>query len=844
MKSSAIAIVGMAGRFPGARNIDEFWRNLRDGVESIRSLSDAELLAAGVAPEELAQPDYVKAAAVLDDVDLFDASFFGFSPRDASIMDPQHRHFLECAWEAIENAGHSTERFSGSIGVFAGSGMNAYMVHNLLNNRRLMESAGLFLIRQTGNDKDVLATRVSYQLDLRGPSLSVQTACSTSLVAVHLACQSLLNCECDMALAGGVTIEIPHSRGYLYREGEILSRDGHCRAFDAASSGTVFSSGVGIVVLRRLEDAIEDRDTIHAVILGSAVNNDGQRKVGYLAPSVAGQAEVIAEALGVAGVNAESISYVETHGTGTAVGDPIEIKGLTQAFREDTDTKGYCAIGSLKTNVGHLDTAAGVAGLIKTVLALRNRQLPASLHFQNANPQIDFPNSPFYVNRSLTDWKTDTYSPPRRGHVAGNRRHQCTRCSRRGSRTGATGNHSAPPTHHTVGQDGDGTRSCSSQTCRSSPRSSRVATRGRCLHVSDGQKGIRAQTNRGGEHYGGSCLDAVSCRVQARLHGHRRRRPRPHPSCSCSPARDLSIRTWVPTSMRASRSSAIVLITVRSSSCRTSVWICARSCTRVRRIVARCRGTVEPHQHHAARPLLVGILACAVVDGARRSTAGHGWTQYRRICCGMSCRCSLARRCDCRHRHPRPVDAGMCARLDARRFALSGRNLSLARHLGRGGQRAPAMSSFPGQRMRSRHLEQRADEAGRFLPQTANFPCFSFLDDGPGPRVVQCADAASHATSAADPLLVQPDRHVDHGRAKRPIPSIGHCICGTRCGSRIASPNCFASLDRVMLEIGPGQTLASLVRQHLGNDAAGNSTRVFSSLRRREETGPDTAVPA
>jgi acyl transferase domain-containing protein/thioesterase domain-containing protein len=415
MKSSAIAIVGLAGRFPGARNIGEFWRNLRDGVEAIQPLSDAELLAAGVPPEIIDQPEYVKAAAVLEGVDRFDASFFGLSPKDAAIMDPQHRHFLECAWEAIEDAGHPPESFSGSIGVFAGSGMNAYMMHNLLNNRGLLESAGLFLIRQTGNDKDVLATRVSYQLDLRGPSLAVQTACSTSLVAVHLACQSLLACECDMALAGGVTIEIPHARGYLYREGEILSRDGHCRAFDAASSGTVFSSGVGIVVLRRLEDALKDLDTIHAVILGTAVNNDGRRKVGYFAPSVAGQAEVIAEALGVAGVNADTVSYVETHGTGTAVGDPLEIKALTQAFRQHTQRKGYCAIGSLKTNVGHLDTAAGVAGLIKVVLAFRHRQLPASLHFHSANPQIEFDNSPFYVNRALADWQVD--GNPRRAGV-------------------------------------------------------------------------------------------------------------------------------------------------------------------------------------------------------------------------------------------------------------------------------------------------------------------------------------------------------------------------------------------------------------------------------------------
>jgi acyl transferase domain-containing protein/thioesterase domain-containing protein/acyl carrier protein len=415
MKSSAIAIVGMAGRFPGARNIDEFWRNLRDGVETIHSLSSAELLAAGVAPDVAERPDYVKAAALLEGVDMFDASFFGLSPRDAAIMDPQHRHFLECAWEAIEHAGHTPESFSGSIGVFAGSGTNGYLLHNLLNNRQLTESAGLFLIRQTGNDKDVLATRVSYQLDLHGPSLNVQTACSTSLVAVHLACQSLLGGECDMALAGGVTIEIPHAQGYVYREGEILSRDGHCRAFDAASSGTVFSSGVGIVVLRRLEDAIADHDTVHAVILGSAVNNDGQRKAGFLAPSVAGQAAVIEEALGVAGLSAETISYVEAHGTGTALGDPLEIKGLTEAFRKDTGRKGYCAIGSLKTNVGHLDAAAGVGGLIKTVLALRHRQLPASLHYRDPNPHIDFQNSPFFVNGTLTSWKSD--GTPRRAGV-------------------------------------------------------------------------------------------------------------------------------------------------------------------------------------------------------------------------------------------------------------------------------------------------------------------------------------------------------------------------------------------------------------------------------------------
>jgi acyl transferase domain-containing protein/thioesterase domain-containing protein len=415
MRSSAIAIVGMAGRFPAASDLEQFWRNLRDGVASVRTLSDDELGTAGVPPEALGSPNYVKAAAVLDGVEMFDASFFGFSPKDAAIMDPQHRHFLECAWEALEHAGHAPSNFTGSIGVFAGSGMNAYLIHNLLANRQLMDSAGLFLVRQTGNDKDVLATRASYQLDLHGPSVTVQTACSTSLVAVHLACQSLLSCECDMALAGGVTIEIPHGHGYFYRDGEILSRDGRCRPFDAAASGTVFSSGVGIVVLRRLEDALADHDTIHAVILGTAINNDGQRKVGYLAPSVAGQADVVAEALGVAGVTADSISYVETHGTGTAVGDPLEIKALTQAFRRDTSRMGYCAIGSLKSNVGHLDSAAGVAGLIKTVLALKHKQIPPSLNFQTANPQIDFVNSPFYVNSSLADWPAGP--TPRRAGV-------------------------------------------------------------------------------------------------------------------------------------------------------------------------------------------------------------------------------------------------------------------------------------------------------------------------------------------------------------------------------------------------------------------------------------------
>ncbi len=405
INSSAIAVVGMAGRFPGAQSLDQFWENLREGRESIKDLTDADLEAAGVDQSITQDEHYVKRAAVLEGIDQFDADFFGFSPRDAAIMDPQHRLFLECSWEALENAGWDSSQFPGSIGVYAGSGMSSYLIHNLLPNRKVMETSGLFLIKQTGNDKDVLATRVSYQLDLNGPSMSVQTACSTSLVAIHLACQSLLGQECDMALAGGVTIEIPHGCGYLYRPGEILSRDGRCRPFAADSSGTVFSSGLGVVVLRRLENAIQDGDRIHAVILGTAVNNDGARKAGFFAPSVVGQSEVVRQALAVAGIEPESVAYVETHGTGTAVGDPIEITALTKAF-QSTGAKRTCAIGSLKSNVGHLDAAAGVAGFIKTVLALERRQIPPSLHFTKPNPLIDFENSPFYVNAQLSEWKS------------------------------------------------------------------------------------------------------------------------------------------------------------------------------------------------------------------------------------------------------------------------------------------------------------------------------------------------------------------------------------------------------------------------------------------------------
>lgn len=410
-----IAIVGMGLRFPGANNVAEFWANLRDGVESARSYTREELEAEGVPASVLDNPNYVRSGMPIDNMELFDAEFFGLSPKEAAIMDPQHRHFLECCWEALEDAAHPPASFDGSIGVFAGCGLGSYLMFHLSNNPELMNSVGLFLLRHTGNDKDFLATRVSYCFDLKGPSVNVQTACSTSLVAVHTACQSLLNGECDMTLAGGVTISLPHRVGYLYQRGEILAPDGHCRAFDHRSEGTIFGSGAGAVVLRRLQDALDDGDRIYAVIKGSAINNDGASKVSYLAPSVDRQAAAAAEALEVADVEADTVSYVAAHGTGTKIGDPIEISALTQAYRQTTEKTDYCAIGSVKTNIGHLDTAAGVASLINASLALYHEQIPPSLNFEAPNPSIDFENSPFFVNAALRAWPRG--SSPRRAGV-------------------------------------------------------------------------------------------------------------------------------------------------------------------------------------------------------------------------------------------------------------------------------------------------------------------------------------------------------------------------------------------------------------------------------------------
>jgi acyl transferase domain-containing protein len=415
---SAIAIVGMGCRVPGANDVRSYWRNLRDGVESVRTLSREEMEAAGIDPAELLNPKHVPAGALVSDIDMFDAAFFGIPAREAELMDPQHRLFLECAWETLEDAACDPARYDGAISVFGGGIFDSYVTWNLLPAGIFDDKAGT-LQTVLANEKDYMTARVAYKLNLRGAACNVQTGCSTSLVAVHLACQSLLNFESDMALAGGVAVDVARRKGYHYHEGSVFSPDGHCRAFDADAKGTVFGNGVAIVALKRLEDAIAAGDTIRAIIRGTAINNDGSLKVGFTAPSVNGQSQVIAEALAAAGVGPETIGYVETHGTGTALGDPIEIQAMARAFAGASLPAGRCAIGSVKTNIGHLDAAAGTASLIKTVLALQHREIPPTLHFRQPNPELHIHDTPFTVVTEPRPWTTGTQpGVPRRAGVS------------------------------------------------------------------------------------------------------------------------------------------------------------------------------------------------------------------------------------------------------------------------------------------------------------------------------------------------------------------------------------------------------------------------------------------
>jgi phthiocerol/phenolphthiocerol synthesis type-I polyketide synthase E len=411
----------MAGRFPGADSLAQYWRNLREGVESIVDLSEDDLLNAGVTEKALANRSYVRRAGLLPGIEEFDAGFFGFTPQAARMMDPQHRLFLQTAWHALENAGCYPGGIEATVGVFGTSSASGYLLHNLMShydpNMVIGQGASFDMVNLSlQNDKDHLATRVAHQLNLRGPALSVQTACSSSLVAVHLACQSILNGECEMALAGGSSIRVPHQVGYWYEPGSMVSPTGRCRPFDARSDGTIFASGVGVVVLKSLEAALDDGDRIHAVIRGSALNNDGSTKMNYAAPNAVGQAEVIAEAHAVAEIDASTVTYIESHGTGTPLGDPIEIEGLRQAFElAEHERTAPCYVGSVKSNIGHLETAAGIAGLIKTILCLKHRAIPATLHYTSPNPELHIDRGPFVIRGEDGPWECDG---PRRAGVS------------------------------------------------------------------------------------------------------------------------------------------------------------------------------------------------------------------------------------------------------------------------------------------------------------------------------------------------------------------------------------------------------------------------------------------
>ena len=410
-EENKIAIVGIDCRLPGANNSKEFWDNLVNEIESLTTFTEEELTAAGVTPERFNNPNYVRRRGVVPNVEMFDAEFFNFTPREAELLDPQHRIFLECAWHALEDSGINPFKTDKKIAVFGGTGSPYHLLNTIENESVLKYANGTSII--TSNDKDYVTTRVSYKLNLKGPSINVQSACSTSMVSIVMGIDSLLNYQSDVVLAGGVTVELPVTKGYTYQEGSLESPDGKCRTFDKNAQGTVFSRGGGVITLKRLKDALEDNDHIYAVILGGAINNDGNRKAGYTAPSVQGQVEVITEAIEFAGINPRSISMVEAHGTATPVGDPIEVSSLTEAFSQYTNDKQYCALGSVKTNIGHTDVASGVASIIKAALSLKNGIIPASLNYKEPNPAINFSEGPFFVNTKTTDWKKNNQTPRR-----------------------------------------------------------------------------------------------------------------------------------------------------------------------------------------------------------------------------------------------------------------------------------------------------------------------------------------------------------------------------------------------------------------------------------------------
>lgn len=411
---TTIAVIGLSGCYPGARDLEEFWNNIKNGVESISFFSDEELLAAGEDQTTILHPSAVKARGVLQDIEMFDATFFAINPVEAEVMDPQHRLLLEHSWKALEQAGYCIENYDGSIGVYASLSSYTYLLKNLLGNEKKFGSIFSDAIT-IGNRSDFAVSRIAYKLHLKGPAVSVQCACSSSLVALHMACQSIWQGECDIAMVGGAFISLPQVACMIYDERGIFSSDGQCRPFEQKSQGTVSGSGVGVVVLKSFAEAVRDHDTIHAIIKGSAINNDSSSRAGFIVPGMEGQMRVIVEAQAVAEVDPASITYIEAHGTGTKLGDPIEVVALTKAFRRTTAAKHFCALGSVKANIGHLDVASGMAGLLKTILALKHKQIPPLLHFEVPNPEIDFANSPFYINKTVTNWPAG--ATPRRAGV-------------------------------------------------------------------------------------------------------------------------------------------------------------------------------------------------------------------------------------------------------------------------------------------------------------------------------------------------------------------------------------------------------------------------------------------
>ena len=770
-----VAVVGMAGRFPGARDVDELWRNLVAGVESVRRFSDAELDAEGVPAEVRREPGFVAAGAVLDDVERFDARFFGYGPREAEILDPQHRLFLEWCWQALEDAGCDPRRDRRPVGVWGGTDVNTYLLFHLLGNRELVRLVGAQQLRYS-NRPDTLATRVAYQLDLTGPAITVQTTCSTSLVAVHLACQSLLNGECDMALAGGVSVDVGQRQGYLARAGGVLSPDGHTRAFDAAAAGMVSGNGGGVVALKRLDDARADGDRVLALIKGSAVNNDGARKVGYTAPGVDGQARVVRAAQIVAEVEPDTIGYVETHGTGTPLGDPIEMAALTRAFRAASTRRGFCAVGSVKTNIGHLDAGAGVAGLIKTVEVLRHGHIPPSLNFDHPEPGDRLRVEPVLRRRrgrrlAGRHGGRNGGAAPRRRQLVRHRRHQRPRGARGGAAGRALRAVAAAPAPRRLGahagRPGGRRRQPGGAPARAAGAAAgrrRLDPRQRPPRVGAPRRGGRRRRRGGGRRAGrrGRRRGPPHRRPGAARRRARRARGglpaagpgRPVPGHG---ARPLRRRGGLPPRGRPLRRRARAAPRARP----------APPPLPRRRAPRRGGRGAAPHPPHPAGAVHRRVGAGGAARRLGHRAGGLPRPQPRRVRRGGARRRLQPRRRARPGRRPRPHDGGAAAGGDAVGAAGrgGGRRLAGGRRAARpgGGQR-----SRDGHRLRPRRGDRgaagTARRRGRRGEAPAHLPRLPLADDGADPRRLCRGRRRRRAAAAGAPVPVQPERHLDHRR--------------------------------------------------------------------------------